>query len=269
MKTLILLIIITIMYFFLHLFINEVLFLNISLVLMVFILLYLIFIEIKQIWPVIISYFFNIKNYSFDKQIERPRLFFYINFVFISCFMIVLFKNYFLQNKIVNIHSLIFLICFVVSIYMLFFTWTSRFKDQFIIKVQKKLNSKIKYDFKNEMTDDEIKKLFENLDSKNLINNKFFDDNDINNYKSFLEIIKSNKLPEEPQFILNMNCIKMKMFWKVLNKSVNGLTLNDFLIIFENKNKSSRSTIDSSFSKANSYSKNKYKDSINKLFEKG
>lgn len=134
-------------------------------------------------------------------------------------------------------------------------------------KSKKNLRQISKFNYKIDFSPNDIINLYKNLDYQNLIENKFSDNYCLNNNADFLEIFNSNKIPNEPQFILNFNNIEMNLFWKGMKRKINDLTLPKFLMIFENKNKSKSDSIYTALSQVDAHHLKKYHMEIKKLFQ--
>lgn len=248
--------------------INNIILYKVLVVFMYILLFYFIWKKIKILFPIVIKYFFNINQKSFNKSIEKPRVFIYIIFAPICMYSIKFYNEYSHFENYYKITTIIFLTSYSVCLFILYFTWTKQFEENFITSIQSKIIENDKNDFENEMTTNQIIGLYNNLVDNNLIEFKFLNNDSVECEKFFIDTIKSNKIPEQQQFILKMNNIEIKVFWLIMKNKTNGLTLDKFLKIFETPGKSKRSSIDSSYSQTKHNQLKKYHKNINELFEK-
>lgn len=237
----------------------------IFMVILVFVSGFLICKEIKVLYKYFTHYMFNLRTDFFDKYIERPRLFVYLSIGTINLFILNYFIHIFLHTpdpaftilpasiyfmyKYLLI-SVIFIV-YVISVFILNFTWSSRFLESIVRPIQISILKSEKKDF--ELTGfnyNQFKVLYNNLHNLNFI--EIIDDSfDFKVEELFAQILFKGKVPEVPKFKLNFDNVQTKYFWDKLKAKDESFTLDFFLKIFRNKNENStRESVEASFSKS-------------------
>jgi len=214
--------------------------------------------EFKVIAEYSIAYMFNLKTSFFNKRIERPRLFVYLTFGVMCVF--VIFQYYHLDKSLfINRYytSTLFVLIFISCIFILGFSWHKKFEKSFVNKIQRKILTNRNQIYELKWDKEELKLIYKYLEDENFI--EFIKDSSKElDYIYFSNLLSSGKLPNSLVFKLNMDNIQTKYFFELFRKNSSGFTLEEFLKIFKNKNKkTSRSSIDSSFSGAKSEPKRK------------
>lgn len=176
-------------------------------------------------------------------------------------------------SSIVNRHiiSNLLILGFLSCSYVLQFTWSKKFYENFVPKITKQIWSRSTKSFVLNSFDTKfLKNHYDRLTAYDFIEiideEKEFEDSDI-----FSEILSSGQIPSEPIFKLNFDNIQTKYYFDELSRKSNGFTLDVFLQIFINKNmKANRNSIEASYSKAWSIPKKKKNiDDCFKIIKKG
>lgn len=196
-----------------------------------------------------IYFMFNTKYKGYNKLIEKPRLAFHIFILPIMLFTFIQFLNFsnygshffnieylikVLGNEIniAMVELALYLSFFNIGVLLSFLTRTKNFEENFIIKIEEKLNACNEYDFDNKYTETELKNIF-----RKLIENDFIEiineDEDILDETLFVKTIKEKKLPENPLFKLKMNNNQYGYFCDLFQENnKTSFSLNQFLKIF-------------------------------------
>lgn len=205
------------------------------------------------------AYMFNLRTDFFNKKIERPRLFVYLT---LGTASIVLFIQYSRLDKSLffnqYITSTLVLVPLIFCVYILNFTWNKRFYEKFVEKVQKQILARGHKSYELSYSNRQrLELIYENLYDNNFIDVINIKNDDIDK-ELFSEILFSGKIPEYPVFKLNMDNIQTKYLFDIISVNSKNFSLDVFLKIFENKNKkTTRNSVEASFSKAKSEPKMK------------
>lgn len=219
--------------------------------------------EIVSVFPYFVSYMLSVQLQNFDKKIEKPRLLFY--FLFGSSAIVALVLFYKLENNTVfyQFSSIIQILMFTLSVYLLYFTWSNAFVEDLIPQLQKKIFAKSNY-FEIGWNKDELKEIFNRLNENDFI--EILIDYEVLDFVFFSDKFVAGEIPKEQPFKLNMDNVQTKYFFDLFSSKSTAFTLDDFLCFFTNKNGIAiRGNIESSYSKSK---KNpKQKDVLDKIFD--
>jgi len=196
-----------------------------------------------------VYYMFNKKYKGYNKLIEKPRLAFHIIFIPLMFFSFNQFLNFgnngylFLdidylikvfgnEINVAMIEETFYLSFFNVGVLLSFLTRTKNFEENFILKIEEKLNTFNKYDFDNKYTETELKNIF-----RKLIENDFIEiineEVDILDETLFIKTITGQIFPECPLFKLNMNYSQYAYFCDLFQENEkNSIKDHQFLKIF-------------------------------------
>ena len=214
--------------------------------------LYLFIREIKILFKYFVFHMLNMPTPFFVKEKERPRILAYL--IFGSLNLVLLYQIiYFSANsEVIYVASLFLLILVFLSLsYVLHFTWDPRFQKT-VGKAQRSI-SKFQ-DNKSDLppaTEEELELIFDNLLNFDFIEveGRPHDSKDKTRFSKML----LGEFPKEKLFKLKMDNIQTKYFSDLLSKRVRNFNLDLLLRMAQNKNRNAtRSTIESSFSKAKS-----------------
>lgn len=169
--------------------------------------------HLYKIGKVYLKYFFNYMlngdNKWWEKQVERPRLLFYL--LFIPTIVIFSFLIYSKPYSIINprldyylfyLFQYIYLSLIASSLYILFFTWTKEFKDYMIPTLKYYLDSANTYPCNLKPNEYDIKSLYEELVTEELACE----------YEVFLDMINLYKINPSKRIIWKSTTVNLIRF---------------------------------------------------------
>lgn len=212
-----------------------------------------------------VNRFMFIMPSGWDKHIDRPRM--YINIIGFF-FMLFSYKN--LISKEPNEHipeiyfNILFLLLFILGALICHFTWTKKFKNAFIPKVQEKLKTKFNFDIK--ISEQQLATLFNQLVLYGILDEK----------QTTLEVFKIVLMNDwnshNNSIYFNLDGPGINEFYNLLKDKFpnNSLTIKNFISTSEViKNSKKNSYLYNTITKArNRTNESKYSKKLQIIFSK-